>query len=1632
MNNTRFADLEIRIFKNDAQSYSVEIRLDGQQELGHGYMTTEVLNRVSLGDARRDGQNLFEILFADPPLRAAWNKALGLSTLRRIRLWIDTEAAELHTLPWELLHDGKTWLAADNTTPFSRYLEHQSQWGKPIRERPLRMLVVISNPSDLAIHGLSPLDVDAERAQLESALHAFPVLMVFMEPPITIKRIESELREGDYHILHLVSHGIFTHHDQHSALCLEDAIGRMRVVLDTEICGVFQRIGPQLPQLVFLAACKSAEISTLNVFTGLAPRLIAAGVPSVVGMRDKLTISAETTLTPAFYTELFRSGAVDRALNAARSLLLTEESNDVAVPTLLMRLKAGQLLKKERKNVSFDISIFKRIVNWFTQSFQGLFYYRKRYQQHLYEHHRYFDVAELIAQNKFALESKSVFVELDLVPMASRDVQPTVILNERDTHLTQVGLREGQRTIWNYLQAKELSHQHVVVLAGPGYGKTTLLKHIALTLIEDKIRGEHNNMAKLLPVLLSLRDHASKIRMTSAEGAGKPFTFTLPQAIQDNIFKYKGPEAPPRWFSRWLIRGHCFVLLDGLDEVIHPTLRKQVVRWIKEQMLAYPKSRFIITSRPYGYYENPLDRAMVLGVMNFGLQQIQQFIENWYQSVCIMEAQEDTISVRKLAKTKAQDLLQRLQETSALYSLATNPLLLTMIVHVHHYGDILPKQRARLYESACNVLLSRKAEQQRPSPQGKQRILQSLAYVMMCKRVQEIPTPEAIAIIESVLSQGYGDISGAKFLKNVENLSGLVWECERETYSFAHLTFQEYLAAVHVRESKLIESLTQQVDDSWWHETIRLYCAQTDEITPIIQACLSDDRISDATFRLALLCVDEALKIPPEVQQRLEMVLHRCFDDAGLKNIVATALATIRRERMLRVSQNKFLDSRLITHAEYLLFLLDCRTLGKHHHPDHWRTLNFPMGDIIRPVVGVRPSDALEFCHWLDEQDSIENWHYRLPTIAETEQEKIFGVKPDGDTTANYWITGTGQFQTYGGMKLRITTESILQKVIPDVQHKFSTATITNLFFKRPELVTSHIVATITAKYDFDRSHTRALLAKVRNQLESGAILQSANAIASSLEPIIAEYHQRSIEYNDQCEIINKKILEHEAAIADYERQGDEKYAEIEENLAEINQQLDKQIAGQKAAIADCERQRDAIYAQIEENRAQIDQQLDAWIKEEKAAIADCERQRDAIYAQIEENRAQIDRQLNEWIAEQPEFAAEYEEQRKQKYAQLDANRDFVRQDCNVCISNRHANIANYEEQCRQSHIKLDSDRDVVRHDSELAISNHYAAIAKYEEQRQLRHAQLNANRDSVRQDCDAHISVHRDTIADYQRQRRERQVHFDGLKDRIKRWFEEQTAPVRSVIAHNQNLLRSCRNSEQDAIAKARKLRSFSNEIPASLKNAQATLPKVKGFLNDYFNANREKYIDELEGILYTARNLSRDMVMFLDVNVSIGHKGHFKEFADIIKQMLISVKDLHTLIMFSSKLESELKLACQHTQHLQLGKLKTMHVARKVQQQQRLAISFELAYSFLRLHSRSLIEESKSQEVLDRLCYIRKCALILGMELLNCNPQVAENLDTARECFRTYVELCILEERIRGNISAIEGIRVVREQLK
>jgi hypothetical protein len=657
----------------------------------------------------------------------------------------------------------------------------------------------------------------------------------------------------------------------------------------------------------------------------------------------------------------------------------------------------------------------KRIADWIISNLEKLWWaltsqFRRRYYQNLIYAYRDYETQGLKTRGPFTLDLEKVFVPLRVAP-ESVDHIPSAMMQPET-------VRES-RQIWDFLSAiaTQPSFRRMVVIAPPGLGKTTLLEHLTLTYAKNDQRRYRRKAPTLVPVLIYLREVREAIASEQPPD--------LPDLIQRQDLVYK-LNPPPTWFLTKLKQGKCLVMLDGLDEVADTTQRQKVSQWVDQQIKDYPSNVFILTSRPFGYRSAPLaEVGIILEVQPFSLKQMEQFIHNWYlQTEVMSRLGTDDPGVRAIAQRQADDLISRIEHVPSLAAMAVNPLLLTMIATVHRYRGTLPGRRVELYAEICDVLLGPRQEAKgildNLTASQKKSVLQVLALKAMQRKTREFKTVTACLLIRDQLANIAGrDADPEAFIQQIETVSGLLTQREQDIYEFAHRSFQEYLAAVQLKELKQEMVLLRQIDDTWWDETIRLYAAQGDA-SDIIWAALQKNNVIALT--LAYECLEESLSVQPDVRQSLETALEQGLHstDPDIFKLAAEVRLSRRLRQLLRIEETVEIDTSYISYAEFRLFLEETyflEDITSREMPSHYVGMSSSLtSDTAKqPVVGVSAKDAEAFCIWLTQRTSllgdiflegddlvfVGDARFRLPTLAEVQDYPIV------QQTIGCWATGS-------------------------------------------------------------------------------------------------------------------------------------------------------------------------------------------------------------------------------------------------------------------------------------------------------------------------------------------------------------------------------------------------------------------------------------------------------------------------------------------------------------------------------------------------------------------------------------------------------------------------------------------------
>ena len=369
--------------------------------------------------------------------------------------------------------------------------------------------------------------------------------------------------------------------------------------------------------------------------------------------------------------------------------------------------------------------------------------------------------------------------------------------------------------------------QYLMLLGGPGVGKSTFLRKIGL----EALKGKDGSFKhKCIPVFLEL----------------KRFTETQIdiEALITGEFEICGYPYPDRMTETALKSGKLLILFDGLDEV--PTANvDNVVRKIEDFVDRYSQNRFIASCR-VAAYKGGFTRFTEVEMAEFDDAQIETYIKYWFHSTPDPHQRKLDIQMKT-----AQQCWNRLSGTehTATKELARNPLLLTLLCMVYDRSQNFPRNRAALYEDALNIFLKEWAAEKRI--RREESISQYLDIADEKRMLSEIAKKNfeedrlffsKDELINQIQTFGDGDantlpiFNASKILETILVDQGLFVERVRGSYSFSHLTFQEYLTANYIiGDTRSIQGVvSEHLHDEQWREVFFLIAGRMREADDLL------------------------------------------------------------------------------------------------------------------------------------------------------------------------------------------------------------------------------------------------------------------------------------------------------------------------------------------------------------------------------------------------------------------------------------------------------------------------------------------------------------------------------------------------------------------------------------------------------------------------------------------------------------------------------------------------------------------------------------------------------------------------------------------------------------------------------
>ncbi len=401
-------------------------------------------------------------------------------------------------------------------------------------------------------------------------------------------------------------------------------------------------------------------------------------------------------------------------------------------------------------------------------------------------------------------------------------------------------------------------HRRCFLLAAPGGGKSTFVRHLAWALAQRGL--DHLNeqttlhgwqeTQRLLPVLLPLRILAGKLVGVHE----RDYDRTLSATLQAAMAAYDYDEQDAIGLLRESLQQEvALLLLDGLDEVPLEATdttadRMTTVQAIRSFTRLYKKVLVVVTCRTRAFTD---DIRICLGwqveeLAPFTLGQVRHFLPAWYH-----ELAAKTELTREQAQKLSAELVGTLEDddlrSQKLREMAGTPLLLTLMALVLYNEGTLPKDRPQLYEKVLDLLLGRWDKVREGQTIGEvigrpgwtseyiMPVLDRLSYEAHNAASSEDGRGRlhhtAIRVHLETYFQEQGQMksdeaaaAAVRCLAYIDERSGLIAPDGNDTYAFVHLTLQEHCAGrcIALQSVNPIELVMQHRTDDRWREPIFL------------------------------------------------------------------------------------------------------------------------------------------------------------------------------------------------------------------------------------------------------------------------------------------------------------------------------------------------------------------------------------------------------------------------------------------------------------------------------------------------------------------------------------------------------------------------------------------------------------------------------------------------------------------------------------------------------------------------------------------------------------------------------------------------------------------------------------------
>jgi hypothetical protein len=347
----------------------------------------------------------------------------------------------------------------------------------------------------------------------------------------------------------------------------------------------------------------------------------------------------------------------------------------------------------------------------------------------------------------------------------------------------------------------------------------------------------------LVPILIELKSLSKYIKEKKERGEVISLVDYTISFLKNCFLENFNLTVVKKFVLDMFTHGTAILLLDALDEIGNTTSQKEIRDLIRTTSQKYKNIKIIVTSRPLGYnlVSIPESDFIHCNIVPIRPYNQRKYIYNWFS---IIE------SDKKVIDMKTSNLINLFNKNPTLSALASNPLILSLMIIIYKHENSIPIEHYYLYSQLSKTFLFSRDKFKELLIEDNfsdlEQIFAQIAFTMQSRidsqnrslEITEQDLRETLIVYfeeNHELDTKKSLIVSKTFIEELKKRSSVIIP-NNSNFNFWHRSFQEYYCSLYLR-SLFLENSTlfwnlfkEKIKEMHWWEILHLSIDSLGEI----------------------------------------------------------------------------------------------------------------------------------------------------------------------------------------------------------------------------------------------------------------------------------------------------------------------------------------------------------------------------------------------------------------------------------------------------------------------------------------------------------------------------------------------------------------------------------------------------------------------------------------------------------------------------------------------------------------------------------------------------------------------------------------------------------------------------------